>query len=287
MKIALSTNFLRPDSVEQLIDVCHAAGVASVEIWGHDGVFAESEDLSESALRLRKANVAVSSLHAPYTIDSLLLPEDREHYLARIESACRKAESLQAGYMVVHPAVLRGEQPTVDGRLSDAMPESFAIWHSVAQRARVRGARVAFENLPGSSGWPNGCRVETVRRISDELGEFDTGVCLDLSHSFANQEEPFITSDGAIEPLVVHVSDGIAGYDRHLPPGEGDHDWDRISNVLCRQGFAGPLVLEVRSPYLNAHLIGSMSEYLQGKLRLALEKTNWSSEEAGTVSGIH
>ena len=269
MKLALSTNFLRPHSVEQVIEVCDAAGVRVLEIWGHDGVFTQSEDLSETAQKLQKANFTVGSLHAPSTIDSLMQTEDREHDLARIESACWKAGSLQASYLIVHPVVLRDEQLTTNARIPVAMPESFAIWRSVAQRARLAGVRVAFENLPSSNGWPHGCRLEIVQRIADELAEFDAGVCLDLSHSFANQEEPYTTSNGTIEPLVIHVSDGIAGYDRHLPPGEGDFDWDKFSNTLFRQGFSGPLVLEVRSPYLSAHLIGSMSEFLKGKLRLA------------------
>lgn len=286
MRIAVSTNFVRPETVDQLTALCEESDVRTVEIWGHDGIFGDAEDLTAVAAVLQEKRVSVSSLHAPYTVDSLLAAAERDGYLARFDRAVRKAVQLGARYLVVHPPVVTTDQPLsaslvrmaqtegipsgVDHRLSKLMPASFTVWRQLAARAADGGLRVAFENLPRSAGWPGGCRVAVVRSIAAELHDVGAGVCLDLSHCFANEERPFDPlpdrmpeeTDAPFVPLVIHGSDGIAGSDRHLPPGEGDYDWDELVAELCRIGFPGPFVLEVRSPYLSGHLVGRMARFV-------------------------
>lgn len=311
MRIAVSTNFVRPDTVDQLTRLCEESGVRTVEIWGHDGIFGDAQDLSSIATALQRKSVSVSSLHAPYTVDSLLAAAERDGYLDRFDLAVRQAVQLGAQYLVVHPPVINtdqslpvrpeqrgGERPGVGLSLSKIMPESFTLWRELAGRAADAGLRVAFENLPQSAGWPGGCRVAIVRSIAAELHDVAAGVCLDLSHCFANGEQPFAAisgqgsprsqgpqgserSGGLFVPLVIHGSDGIAGSDRHLPPGEGDCDWDELAAQLCQIGFPGPFVLEVRSPYLDGHLIGRMAQFVAQRVDRAQERSGARNEERG------
>jgi sugar phosphate isomerase/epimerase len=186
-------------------------------------------------------------------------------YLKRYRRTCDKAAEYAASYVVVHPVAVEPEVPGIDD-VVESMPFSLDVWSLHMEVAWKAGIQVAFENLPPSSGWPRGCLPQDVVKIVSEVGGPGAGACLDISHCFAVGQDPS-SSVKALEGTIilgVHTSDGIRGTasDRHLPPGEGDADWPATFRALDRVGFAGTVILEVKSPYLDSRLLRAMCDFL-------------------------
>lgn len=268
MNLSLSTGFLRPRTVEEVVDVCRASGTTSLEFWGQDGLFTETNDYAKLSNRLRSSGLTVGSVHAPFTTDSSIDDTCYGEYLNRFSTTCNAAAEVGAHRLVVHPLSWRGETPKGRGAIRDTMPRSFAFWEHVVRTAASYGLATALENLPASVAWPGGCHIGLVKRIVEELDLDGVGICIDLSHCMANGESPLSLRDSPdVEIGVIHVSDGIQGMDRHLPPGEGDHDWSLLRNELFVPNPNAALVLEVRSPYLSGFLVGEMCCFLDGNDR--------------------
>ncbi len=285
MRFALSTGFLNPRSLEEVIDVCGQSDTREIEAWGQDGLFTELVDIPSAQRRLSARGIKVVSVHSPFKNDGVLRSVETDAYLKRFEGTCRIAVQLEAELIVAHPLVVDDERSVERETPADEMPGSFGLWRRLGEIAQNHGLQLAFENLPHSKVWPSGCGLGFVQAIVQILAMDHVGVCLDLSHSFANQEDPvaFLNTAGKA-PLLIHTSDGIAEHDRHLPLGEGDQDWDRLLAQLSEQSYGGPLVLEVRSPYLDGRLVAAMYAYLRSRLGRTENKT---AEHAPDSNAAH
>lgn len=265
MDLGLSTGFLNRHSPEDIARMCRAAGIRSLELWDHDGYSAEASEMPSTMRQVfARHGLEVTSLHAPYEPTSRVEEASIDTYLDRFGACCKKARAYGASYVVVHP-VLLDEVPAAEEILPSRMSRSISVWRREVQIARACGLRVAFENLPPSAAWPAGCLPRHVRDIARFSGDSSAGICLDVSHCFAAGEDPVEAARSLGKHLIaIHASDGIRGTrtDRHLPPGEGDLDWSTMFKALRDGGFGGKIVLEVRSPYLDAHFLRSIREFL-------------------------
>lgn len=273
MRFALSTGFVRPDSLESLIDLCIEGEIRDLEIWEHDGYFPTQQDVDGMRRMLEAAGLAVGSVHGPFLPGSLCTRDGRESFIASFGDCCRRARDYGASYLVIHPPVMEGEKPDAADLMGSA-PESMELMGILAEETRKRGLDAAFENIPVGPGWPEGCLWGTAQEIARLLGGQDRGACLDLSHIFSNLEVPSLHKDlvQGPPPMGIHVSDGILDCPRdlHLPPGEGDLDWQTFFLSLEQAGFQGRLVLEMKSPYLDGRLVKNVVRFL----RENIENTN-------------
>ena len=266
MRLALSTGFLNPRSLEELIRVCEQSGTREIEVWAHDGLFTELTDTQRVRRSLAARGITVVSVHSPFKNDGVLRSVETDAYLRRFDETCRNAERLEAEFIVAHPLVVDDERWVEHEAPPEGMPRSFRLWRRLAESSQSRGLQIAFENVPRSRAWPRGCRLGPLAVIVNVLAMENVGLCLDLSHCFANRDDPvaFLSTEERA-PLLIHTSDGVPEQDRHLPPGEGDQDWYRLLAQLGGRNYRGPLILEVRSPYLDGHLVAAMYAYLQDK----------------------
>ena len=77
-------------------------------------------------------------------------------------------------------------------------------------------------------------------RLWDALRDENLGFILDVAHQHAQKEMLPL----AIEKLgrhlkYVHVADNDSRENRHLPPGNGNVDWEEVFSSLARRGFDG------------------------------------------------
>lgn len=265
MNISLSTGFLNPRSIEELVEVCQTAEITAVEFWGQDGLFTDVVDYATFADQFRTEGIEIRSVHAPFTTDSAIDESRLADYLARFTAACEAAATVGADRIVIHPLAWHGEVPSTLGLLQDSMPRSFEVWERIIDTAISYGLVPALENIPASGAWPGACHTGVVVRIIEEIQRDSLGVCLDLSHCMAIGESPLkLQKTPDIRIAVIHVSDGIRGMDRHLPLGEGDHDWPELKRHLFYPNPDAALVLEVKSPYLSGLLVRQMRRFLEG-----------------------
>lgn len=134
--------------------------------------------------------------------------------------------SLGGSILVVHPATFGLEKcdnpPTPD------------VLRDICKFALDSGVRLAFENS-GRTG------IAMMRRaiefIGADLESIGMGICIDTGH--ANRSIPL---DGVPAQeylrefrdiiIEVHVNDNLGGDDLHLPPGQGNIDWNAVMPEL-------------------------------------------------------
>ncbi|MFA7364609.1 MAG: sugar phosphate isomerase/epimerase family protein [Aminobacteriaceae bacterium] len=267
MNIGFSTGFLRPDSMETMVNVCRESKISRVELWEHDGFFAESVDPLVIRQRFDEEGIIVNSVHAPFPDGALLPPSNRELYLLSFEKACSKGKTYGASYVVFHPAVIEGEGYTGTEELH-SLEQTLLLWKEVVKIAGRYGLKTAFENLPRCRAWPEGLTPVQISGLLKSGGVENSGICLDISHVFAlNISDQIYEILPTLSLLGVHVSDGIKDNckDRHLPPGEGDFDWERFMGITSGRHASISLIIEVNSPYLDGKLLGKVSRFLSGK----------------------
>ncbi|TDY53047.1 sugar phosphate isomerase/epimerase [Aminivibrio pyruvatiphilus] len=267
MKIAFSTGFLRPDSLETVVKISNRSGIRVLELWEHDGLFQDVSDPDEVRSRFDEEGIAVNSVHAPFPDGALLPPAERQAFLLRFERVCRKGKVYGASYVVFHPVLIEGDTYQGPEELQ-SLEQSVLFWKEIARIAGVYGLRTAFENLPRCRAWPEGLTPMMTAGLLKSAGAENAGICLDISHAFAlNISEHVCDELPGMSLFGVHVSDGILGNcsDRHLPPGEGDFGWERFLELMGRHHATVPLVIEVRSPYLDEAMLEKVSVFLSGK----------------------
>jgi len=267
MNIGFSTGFLRPDSLETVVKICSDSGISRVELWEHDGFFAESVDPLVIRQRFDEEGIVVNSVHAPFPEGALLPPSERERYLLSFEKACSKGKAYGASYVVFHPAVIEGESYSGPEELH-SLKQTLLLWKEAAKTAGRYCLKTAFENLPRCRAWPQGLSPVQISGLLRSGGVENSGTCLDISHVFAlNISDRIYEILPALNLLGVHVSDGIKDNckDRHLPPGEGDFDWERFMKIVTGHYASISLIIEVNSPYLDGGLLGKVYRFLSGK----------------------
>ena len=144
------------------------------------------------------------------------------------------------------------------------MKNSVELWRSQTAIARKQALEPPSRSRPPPAGlqmcrpgWRRSCLVWTMSgwRLSGHIA---------LLHGDCGPSGCRGRPEG-VELLGMHTSDGIrsCAQDRHLPPGEGDTDWPRLFAALKDIGFAGAVVMEVKSPYLGAALLRAIGEFLK------------------------
>lgn len=155
-----------------------------------------------------------------------------------------------------------GRRHALLAKANDRLMHSFRLaLRRVVEEASRAGVGVILENHP--QGLLDS--APAIARFLDEEGYDEIKVVYDVANGFAVGEDPpegLRLLAGRIG--IVHLSDSPAGQWRHDPIGSGAIDFSAIRCELERQGYAGPVALEILS---QAPLAG----LLDGVARLATQ----------------
>lgn len=150
------------------------------------------------------------------------------------------ASTLGAGVLVLHPVCL--------GLASSEDRMDVGEVRRMAGYAADCGVRLALENVRNSA-WALDCVLD---RIGDDVERTNLGICIDVGHAFLSSDAGSSPVYGYLERyrkqiVHLHIHDNNGSGDDHLPVGDGRIDWEDVLRKVCRIGYRGTAVLEVRS----------------------------------------
>ncbi|BFH70724.1 endonuclease [Paenibacillus dendritiformis] len=227
------------------------AGIAYIEL-NLDNYIPPEEGLTP-AMRTRyrqavdaagKAGIEIWSVHLPFGNPwDISTPDDAER-LAIIEAHTRVmdwARDWGAQVTVIHPSF----EPIPDAQRERRLKLASASVSELSERARLRGLKLAVEDLPRS------CLGRNSAEIAALIGDApDAVVCCDTNHLLTEKPEAFIRFLGN-RIGTLHLSDYDGVDERHWLPGRGIVNWAEVLQALIDSGYGGPFMFE--ADYKDPH----------------------------------
>ncbi len=183
------------------------------------------------------------SLHAPFADEIDITSMDsqrRRHSRDELMRAADAAGALGVRYLVIHPGPEKGGFP--EHERFRRMENAVEVLNEVSRACRERGAALVLENmLPHLfSG-----RVRDLLWVLGALATTEVGICLDTGHAHLSGDLRTVAHKLSGHLWMMHATDNHGRTDEHLPPGDGQIDWQRLLRQMLRIGFRGAIMLEV------------------------------------------
>lgn len=194
----------------------------------------------DDATALRSASIPIY-VHAPYLINPVA-DNNRVRIPSRriLQETCDAAEEIGAAGVVVHGGHVTGD----DAEMTDAFPR----WRKALEQLDS-GVPVLIENTAGGDNAVVR-RLETIRKLWDEIGDLRPGFVLDTCHAWAGGEpldeivERTVEIVGRID--LVHLNDSRDPFDsrrdRHANLGDGEIPDNEMAVIVAAAG--APVVVE-------------------------------------------
>ncbi|HEY2260751.1 MAG TPA: TIM barrel protein, partial [Solirubrobacteraceae bacterium] len=217
------------------------AGFDGVELFEPDLI---GSRLSPAEIRIRAAELDLSiDLYQPFRDFEGVSTDQLGHNLQRAEAKFDVMQELGADLILVCSNV--SEQAIDDDGLAAQQ------LHTLAERAAVRGLRVAYEALAWGTHVSEYDRAWRIVQAADHPA---LGVCLDSFHILSRQTRLEAIGEIPADKLFFvqladapHLVMDVLQWSRHYRsfPGQGGFDLPEFTGRVLEAGYAGPLSLEV------------------------------------------
>jgi sugar phosphate isomerase/epimerase len=242
--VSLSTGTLYPYPLRTVFRWARAAGFDGVELAVNpEAILRRSQDLQDLA---REEGVQILSVHPTV----MPLPGWRERH-GGMEPTIRLAQEVGAGVVVMHIPRSR----TLDEGEGLAFRQRIETW-----QPRLAGCklRLAVENKAIRVNTDRQYALAPLDRLRAFADRYDLGLVLDTTHAGTAGEDLLRARQFFDGRLVdVHLSDlggsvplarlpyaeGVLG--QHRLPGAGSLPLDNLMADLAREGYGGPVTLEI------------------------------------------
>lgn len=206
--------------------------LSSPQSWKKPNPRADAEELKKASLPIY--------VHAPYLIN-VCADNNRVRIPSRkiLQETCDAASEIDAVAVVVHGGHVTGDGPQEEG---------ITRWRK-ALEALDTEMTVLIENTAGGDK-AVARRVEWIKKLWEEIGEFGVGFVLDTCHSWAGGEpfeelvERVMDATGRID--LVHANDSKDPFDsrrdRHQNLGQGECPTEALAATIS--AAAAPVVVE-------------------------------------------
>lgn len=217
------------------------------------------EELISLCKNLAGVGVAIT-FHAPYMDMSPGSPDPkiRSVVLERLNQVMELAEAVRPKAIVVHGGYDRWRY---DGNVDLWLKNSLEVWPIILRKASRMETKLAMENVFDDT-------PEPITRLLDAMDSPHFGHCFDVGHfrlfSKVSMEEWFRRLGKRI--VEVHIHDNNGGRDEHLPPGDGDIDFERFFALLRTHSND---VIHTIEPHREEHILKNLevlSKYLDPSL---------------------
>jgi len=258
--VGLSTGCFYLTSIFDCLEKIRNAGFGMIEVCSHPAHldYHDQQAVRAAAERIDDLGLETYSFHAPFADDIDITSMDanvRARSRDELLRAADAAAALGVRYLVIHPGPERGGLP--EHERFQRMHNAAAILDEVSRRCRQQGTALALENmLPHLfSG-----HVRDLLWILGALETTEVGICLDTGHAHLAGDLRTVAHKLLGHLWMVHASDNRGRYDDHLPPGDGQINWERFLKQLDDSDFRGTFILEIAGSE-------GISEALQGARR--------------------
>lgn len=232
--------------IERCLDMIASCGFAGVLLYADEGRAFLEANMTRITEALRGRDLSLMQLHAEWP--SVIDADDKLRASALDEHArwAALAAAMKAQTLIVHPTGTAASGRYLEGdRAWEVLVESC---RRLAAGLDGSPVTLAVENdtpRPDEPERPTvGGSVADLLDLCAAAGRDNVGICLDVSHCWANGEDPADAAARAGNAVVTtHIHDTRGNYDEHLPPGQGKTDWTRFLAALDAKV---PLVLEVQ-----------------------------------------
>lgn len=262
-------------------------GCNTVQIFSHNprGWALSARGQDETALfntLAERYSIAPVFIHTSYLIN--LASANRELLKKSVDMVIEElniADSIGAGYVVLHTGSASGDDPKV------ARKRASAALRGVSQSGKWR-AGLLLENTAGESGDITS-RIEEISDILQDIpAGLVAGICLDTCHAFAAGYH--LSSDKGIDALaddirkyvggervkLIHLNDSKGGVssciDRHEHIGKGEIGLQGIRRLLRHPLYSDvPLILETPKKSMDDDIMNL--RVVRRLLRTATDRT--------------
>ena len=199
--------------------------------------------LYAAARRAKEKKIGLPVCHLSFYMPDPFDPEKMAEYQKELFAGIDAADLMGISRAVVHPIAIYQKEI----RYGDWVRANIAFLTPVVEYAREKGIRILIENMKSDREAPDnhlyGSCALNISSLAEKLG---AGVCWDVGHaniSGFKQSEQLEILKGKLEVLHVHDNDGLC--DSHLPPFDGNVDWEDVAFGLRCCAFSGILDIEV------------------------------------------
>ncbi|MCE1224971.1 MAG: sugar phosphate isomerase/epimerase [Geobacteraceae bacterium] len=178
----------------------------------------------------------------------------RETTRQRVEQTLDCAEMLQARVVVFHPGYSR---LSYGSAVEIWTANTVAFWQQQLSRIRQAGCKVALENIFEEE-------PSTLLQVLKQLDRTLFGHCFDSGHfnmfCTVSLEEWFAALGSFIIESHLHDNHGVA--DEHLPVGEGEIDFQKVTDLLKQYAPQAVWTLEAHSRERLERSMQAIQRYL-------------------------
>ena len=199
--------------------------------------------LYAAARRAKEKKIGLPVCHLSFYMPDPRNAEKMTEYQKELFFGIDAAALMGISRAVVHPIAIYQKEI----RYGDWVRANMAFLTPVVEYARGKGVRILIENMKSDREAPDnhlyGSCALNISSLAEKLG---AGVCWDVGHaniSGFKQSEQLEILKGKLEVLHIHDNDGL--HDAHLPPFDGNVDWEDVAFGLRCCGFSGILDIEV------------------------------------------
>ncbi|MBL0226011.1 MAG: sugar phosphate isomerase/epimerase [Geobacteraceae bacterium] len=213
------------------------------------------EELSAQAHILHSAGLS-TTLHAPF-LDlnpGALDPGIREVTQRRFLQVFQAADQLRPRIIVFHPGY---DELRYGSSRIDWLKNSIDFWNGFIPRAKESGSIIAVENIFEKE-------PSTLRALLEAIDDPCFRHCFDVGHwnmfTTVSLEEWFASLGTFI--VEAHIHDNHGQTDEHLPPGEGQIDFDLLFSLLRRHAPGAVYTVEAHTFERLERALKNLNNYL-------------------------
>lgn len=235
IRLGVSTAPLFPRRLEEIFQLLKQQPIRELELMPQSP--AECQPDFARALLGHSRGFHFCSIHFPLILHAFLhnpYPSAREYGRELCQGLAALAARLESRVLVVHaPPKKMSTSPFIE-----VAAENIAY---LCDLCAPWGIRVGLENSPHSP-------AETPHQMQEwatRIGRSNLGYVLDVTHAHQSNLDPLDFIQALPSLMHLHVSDYHPRNGPHQPIGQGEVNWQRLAEALCRSGFEGYVVLEL------------------------------------------
>ncbi len=249
-------------------------GIQWIHQWSTDFIYTAPE-IRQIAKWLKKFNLRLFDLHGTIGAEKKWYSEigyEREAGVEIVKNRIDMTLELGGNVVVMHVPRLIQENYSKWKQLRRSLDE-------LEKYCTGKNARIAIENL----------FFDEFNGISELMGEYSPdylGICYDSGHGNMGGRGLEHLAKFADRLISLHLHDNNGFDDQHKPLFSGTVDWEKLSSIIAKSSYDGPLTLEtgIRNSGISSEILFMRQSFSNAKELAGMidaKKTKTKRRETG------